>query len=56
MNPWALIGISLIVLYGVFLLLAQVFFLIDVMHQRSRLSAAEDRRGGPKQAEGMGGS
>ena len=38
MNPWVMVAIVPFVLYGLWLLLAQVFLLIDVAHELRRES------------------
>lgn len=48
MNAWLLVGIIPAILYGLWMLLDVVFRQIK---NYQRLSAAEDRRGGPEQAE-----
>jgi hypothetical protein len=44
------------VLYALWMLLGLTFRMIDLYHQRERLSAAEPRRGVAEQAKGTGGS
>lgn len=46
MSPWLLLPVCLLVLYGLWLLLAQVFFCIEIYHaaKREERLALADRR------------
>jgi len=49
MSPWLLLGLSAAVLYGLWLLLAFVFTMLEVRHalmREERLRAAEPRNNG----------
>lgn len=49
MNPWILIAVSLLVLYGLLLLLGQVFLVIETYHaarREERTRAADPRNNG----------
>jgi hypothetical protein len=54
-KDWILVVVSAVMVYALHSMLKLIFGLIDLYHQRERLSAAEPRRGVAEQAEGTGG-